>query len=299
MLGSTLQLRFAESQIQMLHPSRAELNLFDRDQVLEYVHSNQPDAIIHCAAVVGGIQMNIDFKSKLFTENIHLDTNMITAAAKYRIPNLIYIGSSCMYPANIDHPIHETELLTGSLETTNHSYAMAKIFGTELVKSYREQLDLNWTTVVASNLYGPRDKFDPKNSHLVASVIRKVIFAKDKSLETVEVWGDGESRREFTYTEDFANWIYNLIELETLTPPLLNAGIGIDLSVREWYELVMEIVGCNAKLSYDYSKPSGNKRKLMDSSLARNYGWNPRTLPREGIEETIKWYMKGLENDPH
>jgi GDP-L-fucose synthase len=241
---------------------------------------------------VGGIAANVDGGSRYFLENIELDRSVLYSSRKLKINDLIYVGSSCMYPANIDHPLKESEILTGALEPTNANYALAKIVGLNITRSIATEDGLNWRVFVASNLYGPHDHFNPNRSHLLAAIIQKAIEAKENNSKTIEMWGNGEPRREFTYVDDFANWIALSSKLLNQLPIVLNTGIGIDYSVKEYYEKVLVALGLDVEITANPNKPSGNMRKLMDSSLAKEYGWLAPTDIDTGIAKTIDWYVK-------
>jgi GDP-L-fucose synthase len=197
-----------------------------------------------------------------------------------------------MYPVLAPQPFKELSIMSGSLEPTNESYAIAKVAGTHAVASISKQDSLNWSTLVLSNIYGPRDNFAEKNSHLLASIIRKMYAAKLAKMSNVSIWGDGTARREFTYVSDVADFVVNFINDPNNSPQTLNLGIGRDFSVMEYYQEVAEVLQYKPKFTFDSSKPSGMKEKLMDSSIAQRFGWNPPTNLRIGIEKTIDWYVK-------
>jgi GDP-L-fucose synthase len=197
-----------------------------------------------------------------------------------------------MYPANIDHKIKETELLTGPLEPTNEKYALAKILGLNLTRSIAGEDGLNWRIFVASNLYGPNDHFDSDKSHLLSAIIKKALYAKEKKSKFVEMWGDGRPRREFTYVDDFANWIAVSSKFLNKLPMVLNTGIGVDYSVKEYYEKVLKALDLDVEIITNPNKPNGNMRKLMDSSAAKEFGWLAQTDIDTGISKTIDWYLK-------
>ena len=202
-----------------------------------------------------------------------------------------------MYPANRPDPLQLEDLLTGPLEPTNASYALAKISGAKAVEAFDSSSGLNWKTFIASNLYGPGDHFEPRRSHLLAAIIAKVEEAKRMNYSEIVMWGDGQVKREFTYVEDFARWVAVSVTSLEKFPSMLNVGYGVDYSVRQFYEISMEILGYQGKLTADTSKPNGNLRKLMDSTMARDLGWAPSTNIQDGILKTYKWYLE--QNGPH
>lgn len=278
-------------------PTSSELDLRDSEATRDYLNKVAPDAVIHSAAVVGGIQANIEGGGRFLTENLEIDHSVIFNAKELEVENFIYIGSSCMYPANRQEPLQLQDLLSGPLEQTNASYALAKISGAKAVEAFDFSSGLNWKTFIASNLYGPGDHFEPRRSHLLAAIIAKVEEAKRMNYSEIVMWGDGEVKREFTYVEDFARWVAVSVTSLEKFPSMLNVGYGVDYSVRQFYEISMEVLGYQGKLTADTSKPNGNLRKLMDSTMARGLGWAPSTNIQDGILKTYKWYLE--QNGPH
>ena len=292
MLGKAVCKSLESHDIEIIKLTRDKVDLRNSQDTLRFFSRNKPDLVVHCAALVGGIAANIDGGSKYFLENIELDRSVLYSSRELKINDLIYIGSSCMYPANIDHPLKESEILTGTLEPTNANYALAKILGLNITRSIATEDGLNWRVFVASNLYGPHDHFNPNRSHLLAAIIQKAIEAKENNSKTIEMWGNGEPRREFTYVDDFANWIALSSKLLNQLPIVLNTGIGIDYSVKEYYEKVLVALNLGVEITANPNKPAGNMRKLMDSSLAQEYGWLAPTDIDTGIAKTIDWYLK-------
>ena len=296
MLGQHIKQQLEKVGHEVLAPSSAELNLADFEATSEFIAHSTPDAVIHCAAVVGGIQANIEGGGRFLTENLVIDHSVIFGARNAGVNNFLYIGSSCMYPANRLEPLQVSDLLSGPLEPTNASYALAKITGAKAVEAFDCAKELNWKTFIASNLYGPGDHFEPTRSHLVAAIISKVQEAKERRDESIIMWGDGKVKREFTYVVDFAEWIaISISNLESF-PSLINVGCGVDYTVQEFYEIAMKELEYDGKLEADLSKPNGNLRKLMDSSVARGLGWNPSTSINEGISNTHKWLMENVRH---
>lgn len=292
MVGTHVKSALTSRGHEVLYPSRSELDLTHHENVSSYLKSNRPEAIIHCAALVGGIQANIAGGQNFLLKNIEIDHSIIFAARDQRIQNFIYIGSSCMYPANRETALSESDLLSGPLEPTNESYAIAKLLGSKLVQAIGEETKLNWKTFIASNLFGPNDHFEPERSHLIAAIIKKISLAIDEGKNEIEMWGDGSGKREFTYVSDFAEWIAISIGNMQNFPPILNVGIGIDYTIREYYEMVMRGFGVEFRIFADLTKPNGNLRKLMNSGQARELGWKPQTTIEDGILKTVAWYRK-------
>ncbi len=254
-----------------------------------------PDIVVHCAAKVGGIQANIAEPYSYLIENLKLDDTVRHASIHAGVRQMIYLGSSCMYPANFRQPLKETDVLAAPLESTNEGYALAKIVGSRSMTYASTQFDLDYKTVIASNLYGPGDNFDPLSSHLVAAALRKAHEAKSTGSSDLEIWGDGHARREFTYVADLANWLSDSMPEIGSLPDTLNVGVGEDFSVREYYEHAAKVVDFQGNLVFDTSKPAGMKQKLMDSTIARrDYRWAPRTTLEIGLRETYEYYLGTL-----
>jgi len=296
MLGRHLKTELGLLGHDVVAPNSSELDLRDARATSELMERTAPDAVVHSAAKVGGIQANIEAGGMFLTENLAIDHSVIFGAKNLGIKNFVYIGSSCMYPANRMELLQVSDILSGPLEPTNASYALAKISGAKAVEAFDSIENFNWKTFVASNLYGPGDHFNPERSHLLAAIISKVQVAKEEKLTQIIMWGDGKVKREFTYVIDFARWIGVSISNLQKLPSILNVGCGEDFTVQEFYEIVMSELGFEGKLIADLSKPNGNLRKLMDSSIARSLGWNPSTTIHNGIIETHRWLLENRKN---
>jgi GDP-L-fucose synthase len=238
MLGQHIKTELERLGHVVLAPTSSDLDLKDSIATSEFIEQTSPDAVIHSAAVVGGIQANIDGGGRFLTENLEIDHAVIFAARKANIKNFIYIGSSCMYPANRMDPLQVSDLLSGPLEPTNASYALAKISGTKAVEAFDSLENFNWKTFVASNLYGPGDHFEPGRSHLLAAIISKVLIAKEENSKQIVMWGDGKVRREFTYVEDVAEFVITNISKIVDWKLMMNVGAEEDHSILEYYEMV-------------------------------------------------------------
>lgn len=293
MLGSAIVRALGEglNEDDLLIPTSAELDLTDARAVGEYAGAVRPDATIHAAGRVGGIAANLADPVGFLVDNMAMGMNVIHASHDAAVPRLINIGSSCMYPRGHSSALVETDVLSGTLEPTNEGYAIAKIAADRLCEYLSRQYGAAYRTVIPSNLYGPGDHFDDQRGHLIANAIRKVVAAVDEGCDQVVIWGDGTARREFTYVDDVARWIAALAhqDLEAL-PPRVNAGVGLDYTVTEFYEHIASAAGYPGGFSYDASKPVGMMRKLMDSSLASAHGWAPGTQLDEGLRLTLDYY---------
>ena len=291
MLGKAVCKKFESTSVTLIELNRNKVDLRNSTETFNFFTKQKPDLVIHCAALVGGIQANIKGGARYFLENITIDSSVLNASRALGVKELIYIGSSCMYPGNIDYPLKETDILSGSLEPTNQNYALAKIFGTYLTKSVSIQDELNWRVFIASNLYGPNDNFDSEKSHLLAAIISKAVAAKMNKSKYIEMWGDGTPQREFTYVDDFADWILFSSKFLDKLPQILNLGVGVDYTVHDYYKKVLTELDIDIEIVPKIKLPNGNRRKLMDSSIAKSFGWNPKTGIEEGLAKTVEWYL--------
>jgi len=297
MLGSNV-LRLAEHSegLTAVGLTRSDFDLRNQQDLEAFIESEKPDAMIHAAAKVGGIQANISTPFDFLASNLAMDVSVIQAAISQQVPNLIYLGSSCMYPKDYRQPLLESDILAAPLEPTNEGYAVAKIAGSKMCEYATASYGFSYKTIIPSNLYGPGDNFNPGSSHLLASVIRKVHDAKQQGLTQIDMWGSGIARREFTFIEDLAEWTVGALNRASELPSVLNLGWGADHSIAEFYRAAMEVLDYEVELVPDLSKPEGMKAKLMDSSLAREkHDWNPQTDLRSGIEQTYKWFLESKD----
>lgn len=298
MLGRAILKFCKDLGIEVIAPSRSELDLGDILAVREFFFASRPDTVIHAAAKVGGISANIGDPVHFLTDNLIIDSNVLTVAYEMGIQNLVYFGSSCMYPMDSSKAFREEQILSGPLEPTNEGYALAKIVGTRTVQYVAETTGLPWRTFVLSNLYGPNDHFEPERSHALAAIIRKVVKARADGSESISMWGDGTPRREFTHVYDVAKFLVQSLTCLSQLPTTMNLGLGIDYSIQYYYEIVMKLLEVDLPILPDTSKPSGIQRKLLDISVARNFGWNPVIDVLTGVSSTLQWYLRSqsLEN---
>jgi GDP-L-fucose synthase len=293
MLGSALLRTFESLENHDVLPlTRADLDLRSKTEFEKQLRDFAPDLVIHAAAKVGGIQANISHPVEFLADNLQMDSNIITTSLANGIENLLYIGSSCMYPRDYRQPLVESDILQAPLEPTNEGYAIAKIAGSKLCEYASKSLGVSYKTIIPSNLYGPGDNFNPRTSHLLASVIRKVHEAKVIGSKEIDVWGSGNARREFTYIDDLSEWIAGRASSLNELPPVLNVGIGIDYSINQFYQTALDSLGVSAVLRHDLTKPEGMQSKLMDSTVAReSFGWSPKTDLNTGIAKTYQWFL--------
>ena len=268
--------------------TRAELDLSDGQAVQEYVSQEKPDAVIMAAAKVGGIMANFNDPVGFLTENLKIQTSLIEAAHRNKVPKLVFLGSSCIYPKDAPQPIKEEYLLTGPLEPTNQGYALAKIAGIQMVNSYRQQFGYEWISLMPTNLYGPNDNYDPETSHVIPGMISKFMTASQEGADEVVLWGTGTPRREFLHVDDLASAILHMLENYDGDVPL-NIGTGEDISIEELAEMIAEIVGFEGKLMFDTTKPDGVPRKLLDVSVANGLGWNESIELKTGLSSTLNY----------
>jgi GDP-L-fucose synthase len=271
--------------------TRSELDLLDRQAVFHFLGTEKPDAVIIAAAKVGGIHANSTYPVQFLTENLQIQANLMDAAHAAEIAQLLFLGSSCVYPKLAPQPIKEEYLLTGELEKTNEAYALAKISGLKMVQAYRSQYGHKWISAMPTNMYGPGDNFDLENSHVLPALIRKFDDAKNAGASSVKLWGSGAPKREFLHSDDLGRACLFLLENYDDDVPI-NVGVGEDISIRDLATLIQEIVGFSGSIDWDSSKPDGTPRKLLDVSKINELGWKPQTSLRSGIESTYIWYRE-------
>ena len=270
--------------------TRAELDLLDRKAVFEFIATEKPDAVIIAAAKVGGIMANNTYPVEFLSENLQIETNLIDACHRAEIEQVLFLGSSCIYPKLAPQPIKEEYLLTGPLEPTNEAYALAKISGLKLIESYRREYNRRWISAMPTNMYGPGDNFDPQNSHVLPALIRRFHEAKVSNAPSVTCWGDGSPMREFLHADDLASACIFMLENYD-GDVALNVGTGEDITIRELTEIIAEVVGYEGEILWDTEKPNGTPRKLLDVSKLKGLGWEPRLALRDGIASTYEWYL--------
>ncbi len=293
MLGQAVQ-RLAPSTVpefKILSPTRSELALTDTKAVADWLDSNNVDAVIHAAARVGGIQANIDHPVEFLVENLRMNDAVIMGAHQAGVENLIFLGSSCMYPKDYRQPLQENDILAAPLEPTNEGYALSKITGSKLCDYVsRTNEDRHYKTLIPCNLFGTEDHFGSVASHLIAAIVTKVVDAKRNGEESVEIWGSGRARREFLFVDDLVTFMLeNLQNLEGF-PNVLNLGYGTDHSVSEYYQMVADVVGFSGTFHHDLSRPEGMMQKCMTSAEANKLGWTPKTPIGDALAMVVEAY---------
>lgn len=296
MVGRAIQEDCAASEHQIVAPSSVELDLADRGAVMSSLAAEAPDIVIHAAGRVGGIQANMAAPAQFLADNMDMGFNVVLAARAVGVPQLLNLGSSCMYPHNAPNPLHESSLGQGELEPTNEGYGLAKVAVARLCAFVgQEQPELSYKTLIPCNLYGLHDKFDPQVSHLVPAIIRKVQEAQQTGAQSVEIWGDGTARREFMFSGDLADGVWAAVRGFDRLPGMMNIGLGHDHSINDYYTQAAEVIGWRGAFAHDLSKPTGMKQKLLDVSAQTAFGWSPATSLQDGIAQTYAHFRDLLK----
>ena len=281
-------------------PTHGEADLTSWQGAIEAIEQHQPDQIYLAAAKVGGIHANHTYPAEFIHNNLVVATHVIHAAHVLNVPKLLFLGSSCIYPRHAPQPMREDALLTGTLEPTNEPYAIAKIAGIKLCESYHRQYGRDYRSVMPTNLYGPNDNYHPENSHVVPALLRRFHEAKQQNAPEVVIWGTGTPKREFLHVDDMAEACLHVMDLpeaayRAATQPMLshvNIGTGEDCSIRELAETVARVTGFQGRLTFDATKPDGMPRKLLDISLIRSLGWQPRIPLEAGLKNAYHWFTE-------
>lgn len=308
MVGGAILRELQARGVEIITRSHAELDLTDQATVRSFMHTERPDAVILAAAKVGGIHANNTYPASFIYDNLMIEANVIHQAFEADVQNLLFLGSSCIYPRAVTQPMAEDALLTGVLEPTNEPYAIAKIAGIKLCESYNRQYGTDYRSVMPTNLYGPGDNFHPENSHVLPALMRRFHEAVETGQDEVVIWGSGTPMREFLHVDDMAAASLFVMDLDqdtyrANTEPMLshiNIGTGTDVSIADLAGLLAEVIGFKGKISFDRSKPDGTPRKLMDVSRLERMGWRAKTPLPDGIADTYRWFLDnqgGLRED--
>ena len=270
---------------------KKKLNLLDQDKVFKFLKKIKPELVIIAAARVGGIQANSNFKQKFIYENLQIQNNLIHGSFLAKVKNLIFLGSSCIYPKLCKQPMKESYLLSGKLEETNDAYAIAKIAGIMMCYNYSINYKLNYQSLMPPNLFGPGDNYNLKNSHFFPALLKKIYLAKVNRKKTLDVWGTGKPKRELMFVEDFVDALIFFMK-KKIKEPFINIGVGKDFTV-EWYaKYIMKKLGVKLKISYDKNRLDGMPKKCLDISLAKKYGWKPTNNLDYGFNLTLRDFLK-------
>jgi len=304
MVGSAIVRQLEQnSDVELVCRSSKELNLLDQSAVQRFFQAENIDQVYLAAAKVGGIVANNEYPAEFIYENLMIECNVVHAAHVADVQNLLFLGSSCIYPKFAEQPMRENALLSGVLEPTNEPYAIAKIAGIKLCESYNRQYGRDYRAVMPTNLYGPNDNFHPENSHVIPGLIRRFHEAKSRNDAEVVAWGSGKPKREFLYVDDMAEASVHVMNLDkTLydanTEPMLshiNVGTGIDCTISELVESVAEVVGFQGEIRFDTSKPDGTPRKLMNVDRLKSLGWEAKTDLKEGLKQSYAWFLANAD----
>jgi len=278
----------------VLISSKKNLDLRNQNDVNKFIKINKPDCVIIAAGKVGGIVANSMYTGEFIYDNVMIASNLIHSSYKNNVKNLIYLGSSCVYPSNIRRKIKETDLLKNYLEKTNEAYAIAKITGIKLCEYYNKQYNLSYLCLMPSNIYGPNDNYNLTKSHFIPAIIKKVHLAKKKNKKNIILWGNGKSKREILYVDDLADAVIFFLKKKT-KHSLINIGTGKDMTISKYAYQIMNILNYKVKLKFDKSKPNGTYRKVLDVSLAKKYGWKYSVDINTGLIQTYNAFLNKLK----
>ena len=292
LIGSAVVRKLLEKKyLNIITVNKKDLDLRNQKNVYQFLKNKKPDYVIMAAAKVGGIFANNEYRAEFIYDNLAMQNNIIHGSFINKINNLIFLGSSCIYPRESKQPIKESYLLTGKLETTNEPYAIAKIAGIKLCENYNFQYSTNYKCLMPSNSYGINDNFDLKNSHFFPALIRKVHEAKIYKKNSITLWGSGRAKRELVFSEDIAEACIFFMKKKT-KETLINIGTGKDFSIKYYADFVIRSLNANIKkINFDKSMPDGTLRKLLDISLANSYGWKSKVSLKEGLLKTYKYFL--------
>lgn len=291
MVGSAIVKNLkAHGYTNLITATSKNLDLRIQANVEHFIKNNRPEYVIHTAAKVGGIQANVTSPVEFLNDNIQINSNIMSSCLNNNVENFLFLGSSCMYPKDYKNPLKEEYILNAPLEPTNEGYALSKIVGAKFCEYVHQKYGLNYKTIIPCNLFGEKDHFLPNRSHLLAAIIDKMYKAKAENEESVTIWGEGTARREFLYVKDLADFIVENLDSLSEFPDLLNIGYGKDYSVKEYYEMIGDIMNYKGRFEYDLSKPTGMKFKLIDSSKATKLGWEPKHSLKDALIKTCNYY---------
>ena len=270
--------------------SKKKLNLLDQTKVKNFLKKKKPHIVIIAAAKVGGILANNNYKANFIYENLTIQSNIIHNSYLSGVKNLIFLGSSCIYPKKTKQPIKESYFMTGSLEETNDAYSIAKIAGAKMCMEYSRQYKLNYKTLMPANMFGPNDNYDLNSSHFFPALIKKIHLAKINNKKTVTLWGNGKPKRELLYVEDFADACVFFMKKKT-KENFINIGSGLEKSIEEFAKFIMKKLNVKLKIRFDLNKPNGMQRKKLDLSIANKYGWKAKTNLNEAFKKVYLDYL--------
>ena len=289
--GSAIVRELERANKKVIGISSKDVNLLDRAKTFSYIKDLKPNIIIDAAAKVGGVGSNNAYPVEFLSQNLQIQSNLMDAAHEVKVEKFVFLGSSCIYPRNCAQPIKEDYLLTGELEQTNSAYAIAKIAGIELIKSYRKEYGYSWISVMPTNLYGPNDSFDLENSHVLPALIRKFVEAQRNNSPEVVLWGSGTPLREFLHVDDLAKAILVCLEKYDDSQQI-NIGSGDEISIRDLGQKIANLTGFTCKVVWDSNRPDGTPRKVLDSTKINKLGWKAAITLDQGMAATVEWYQE-------
>jgi len=289
--GSAIVRELTRVNKKVIGISSKDLNLLDRAKTFSFIKELKPNVIIDAAAKVGGLGSNNAYPVEFLSQNLQIQSNIMDAAHAAKVEKFVFLGSSCIYPRNCAQPIKEDYLLTGELEQTNSAYAIAKIAGIELIKSYRKEYGYSWISVMPTNLYGPNDNFDLENSHVLPALIRKFVEAKRNNSSEVILWGSGNPLREFLHVDDLAKAVLVCLEKYDDSQQI-NIGSGDEISIKDLGQKIANLTGFTGKVVWDSNRPDGTPRKVLDSTKINKLGWKAAITLDQGIAATVEWYQE-------
>lgn len=297
MVGSSVIAELNRRGYTVTPMNRFHANLLESEEVFAFLKKVKPEAIVHCAARVGGVRGNSVFPVQFINDNLKMQLNVFEASLLLNVKKVLFVGSSCIYPVNSRLPIEEESFMTGVLEPTNRWYATAKIAGIMQIDAIRNQYGLEWLTALPTNVYGPEDNFALNTGHVMPSLIYKMVKAKIEKNSSVEIWGTGSAMREFIYSSDLARALVDLLssKLELPSPYIVNVGTGEEISIRELSFLIARHVDYSGELVFDSSMPDGVPRKPLDSSRIYRLGWSPKVDLSSGIQKTVNWVLANYD----
>lgn len=305
MVGAAIVRQLVErGYVNILTATKDELNLVDQRAVQQFFAENQIDQVYLAAAKVGGIHANNTYPADFIYDNLMIEANVISAAHNNNVQNLLFLGSSCIYPKHAPQPMNEEALLAGALEATNEPYAISKIAGIKLCESYNRQHGRNYRSVMPTNLYGPNDNYHPLNSHVIPALLRRYHEAVVRQDDEISIWGSGSPMREFLHVDDMAAACVHVMELDRqqyqgATQDMLshiNVGTGVDCTIRELAQTLAKVTGFSGRLVFDTSKPDGAPRKLLDVQRIQSLGWKARITLEDGLRDAYRWYVENIDS---
>ncbi|MDA9040167.1 GDP-L-fucose synthase [Gammaproteobacteria bacterium] len=305
MVGSALIKKLNdEGYLNIITASRSELDLLKQKDVKKFFKEHPIDTVVIAAAKVGGIYSNSTYPADFMYQNLMIQSNIINTCHEEDINNILFLGSSCIYPKEAIQPINEDQLLQGPLESTNQWYAIAKIAGIKLCEAYNIQFNRDYRSIMPTNLYGPNDNFHELNGHVIPALISRFHRAVLEKSTFIEIWGTGKAKREFLHVDDLADGCVHLMKIDKLnyqkkiptSNSHINIGTGIDIEIKMLIELLTEISGFNGEIRFDSTKPDGTMRKVLDVSLAKSLNWNSKISFHDGLKNSYQWYLDHFPN---